>query len=173
MPTPSNRLPAALMSGLALAGFAMVPAAAAQVQADATFKDWAVYTAETGGETACYAATRATDKAPKSAEHGDVVFYVTYWKGGRRNVQSSLKVGYELRKDMVAEASVAGSSYRLFTVDNEAFARDEDEAGMVAALRRGSDLRVDAVSARDTKVAYQFSLSGSGNAIERAEAACR
>lgn len=137
------------------------------------YKDWVVYTNTVGGDTLCYAATEATDKAPKSARHGDVWFYVTNWKSGQARSQPSLKVGYELRADVPTQASVGRSKWPMFGVGEEAFAMDEDDPQIVRAIKRGRELRVEAVSARNTSVAYHFSLSGSSAAIDRAAAACR
>ncbi len=157
--------------GLALA--LMAPASFADPTAIGRYKDWSVFTETTGGETICYAATPATDKAPRSADHGDVWFYVTSWKSGRARNQPSLKVGYNLREDLAPKASVGRSSWTLFGVGREAFADDNDDPRIVSALRKGSELRVEAVSARNTQVAYHFSLSGSAAAIDKAAAMCR
>lgn len=139
----------------------------------ARYKDWAVFTDTVDGDTVCYAATEATDKAPRAAEHGDVFFYVTSWKSGKARSQPSLKVGYQLRPDLSPSARIGRSNWPLFSAGNEAFARDEDDPRFVRALERGSELRIEAVSSRDTQVAYHFSLAGSSNAIDRAAAACR
>jgi hypothetical protein len=139
----------------------------------ARFKDWVVFTDQVDGDRICYAATEATDKAPAAAEHGDVWFYVTNWKSGKARSQPSLKVGYELRPDLAPSARVGRSSWTLFSAGNEAFARDADDPKIVNGLKRGSELRVEAVSKRDTQVAYHFSLAGSSNAIDRAASACR
>lgn len=137
------------------------------------YDDWTVFTETANGETLCYAATEATDKAPKSADHGDVWFFVSNWKSGKARSQPSLQVGYELRADLPARASIGRSGWTLYGVGQEAFAQDQDDPRLVSALRRGSELRVEAVSARDTKVSYHFSLSGSANAIDKASAICR
>lgn len=147
--------------------------ALAAPEAIARFKDWAVFTNEVDGDRVCYAATEATDKAPAGADHGEVWFYVTNWRSGRAKGQPSLKVGYELRPDLSPSARVGRSSWTLFSAGNEAFARDQDDPRLVRALKRGSELRVEAVSKRDTQVAYHFSLAGSTAAIDRAAAICR
>ena len=90
----------------------------------------------------------------------------------RRN-QPSLKVGFDLREDMAAKASIGRSSWTLFSVGQEAFADDSDDRRIVDALKKGSELRVEAVSARNTQVAYHFSLKGSADAIDKAAAICR
>ena len=164
-----------LIKNMVLAGavLGLAGEAIAAPTAVARFKDWVVFTDQVDGDRICYAATEATDKAPASAEHGDVWFYVTNWKSGRARAQPSLKVGYELRGDLAPSAQVGRSSWALFPAGNEAFARDEDDPRIVRGLKRGSELRVEAVSKRDTQVAYHFSLAGSSSAIDRAAAACR
>ena len=146
--------------------------AAAAPQAVARYNDWRVYIQTVDGDTLCYAATEATDKAPKQATHGDVWFYVTNWKSGKARNQPSMRVGYELREDLPSRARVGRSAWSLFNVGGEAFADDGDEDNLVRAIERGSELRVEGVSARETSVAYHFSLKGSAKAIREARSAC-
>jgi len=137
------------------------------------FKNWVVYTDTIDGQTVCYAATEATDKAPKSSDHGDVFFYVTNWKSGAARGQPSLKVGFNLQEERPSRARIGRASWNMFSVAREAFAHDDDDPKIVSALKKGSELRVEAVSERGTAVTYHFSLSGSSAAIDRARSACR
>ncbi|MEP1144830.1 MAG: invasion associated locus B family protein [Henriciella sp.] len=137
------------------------------------YSDWVVFTEDVGGERLCYAATQATDKAPRSADHGDVWFYVSSWQSGKARNQPSLKVGFELRGDLPGKARIGRSDWTLFGVGREAFAQDNDDAALVRQLKRGNELRVEATSFRNTRVTYHFSLSGSSSAIDHAAAACR
>jgi len=146
---------------------------AAQPSLVARHQDWSVFTDRIEGEDICYAATRAEDKAPRSVEHGDVWFYVTSWRSGQARNQPSLRVGYGLRADLKSEARVGRQEWTLFNVGNEAFAEDGDDPSLVGAIKRGLELRVEAISERNTATAYHFSLRGSGNAIERAADLCR
>ena len=66
-----HRLAFALL-GAALG--AQLLAASANPTVVRQYSDWVVFTENVGGERLCYAATQATDKAPKSADHGDVWF---------------------------------------------------------------------------------------------------
>ncbi len=153
-------------------GFAAASASAAPT-AIGRYQDWTVFTESVNGETLCYAATEATDKAPKGSDHGDVWFFVSSWQSGKARSQPSLKVGYELRADLPARASIGRAGWTLYGVGREAFAQDQDDPKLVSSLRSGSELRVEAVSTRDTKVSYHFSLSGSAAAIDKASALCR
>ena len=136
-----------------------------------SYKDWTVLKDTVNGEPVCYAMTRAEDKAPKSVEHGDVVFFVSFFRASSLP-QASLRVSYDLREDLKASASVGGQSWKLYSVRNESFANNGDEQSIERAIRRGSELRVEATSTRNTRVAYHFSLSGSSAAIDKAKALC-
>lgn len=162
------RLGFAVLAAMALAGDAL-----ANPTAIARFKDWAVFSTDVEGDKICFAATQATDKAPSSATHGDVWFYVTSWSSGRARSQPSIKVGYDISSNVPPSARIGRSTWTLFASGNEAFAADEDDPNLVRALKRGSELRVEAVSERETQVAYHFSLAGSSAAIDRAAASCR
>ncbi|MEL6830664.1 MAG: invasion associated locus B family protein [Pseudomonadota bacterium] len=156
-----------------LLSVALVIPASASPTAVARYKDWSVFTEDIGGERACYAVTEATDKAPRSADHGSVWFYVSSWQSGKARNQPSLRVGYELRADLPGKAQIGRRSWTLFGVGSEAFSQDQDDPALVRALERGSELRVEATSDRNTRVTYHFSLSGSSDAIQKAEATCR
>ncbi len=136
------------------------------------YRDWTVFKDTIDGETLCFAATPATDKAPRAADHGDVWFYVSSWRSGRARNQPSLKVGFDLRADLPGKAQIGRQNWTLYGVGPEAFAQDDDDPRLVRALKRGRELRVEATSWRNTRVTYHFSLSGSSSAIDRAAAAC-
>jgi len=161
------------ISLLSAACFALVPLASASPTAIAKYKNWSVFTETISGEKMCFAATPATDLAPKSAEHGDVWFYVSNWRSGKARNQPSLKVGYDLRADLPGKANIGRSSWSLYGVGSEAFSSDSDDPRLVRALKKGRELRVEATSERNTRVTYHFSLSGSSSAIDRAASACR
>lgn len=158
---------------LVIASVLLGGAAAAEPTAIGRFKDWAVFTEERGGDLICYAATAATSKAPSSVRHGDVWYYVTSWKSGTARNQPSLKVTYDLKPDRAPKTSIGRSSWEMFAIGGEAFADDADDPRIVDALRRGATVTVTAQSARGTNVTYRFSLSGSADAIDKAEEVCR
>jgi hypothetical protein len=151
----------------------IAPGASADVRAVGRYKDWLVYTETVGRDTICYAATHPIDKAPKNVDHGDVNFFVATWKSGSAVNQPSLKVGYDLRQDLPTQAVIGRETFRLFASGAEAFAPDAREAALLAALRKGAELRVETAGARTARTAYHFSLRGSNEAIDKARSLCR
>lgn len=158
--------------GLGIAALPSVSVAVGEVEAIGRYRDWRVYTERVDGDLVCFAATPAEDMAPKSLDHGEVNFIVANWRSGAGRNQPSLEVGYDLRPDIAARAIVGRERYPMYVSGNEAFARDEHESDLVRALKRGSELRVEAAE-QGTRTAYYFSLLGSTDAIERAQALCR
>lgn len=159
--------------GLVILAAATAGAAAAEPKALGRFKDWAVFTEESGGDLICYAATEANSKAPSSVKHGEVWYYVTSWKSGQAKNQPSFRVTYDLKASKAPKTAIGRSSWQMFVAGREAFADDADDPRIVDALKKGSSLTVTAQSARGTNVTYRFSLSGSADAISKAEEACR
>lgn len=164
------KLSPALMTALALA---LIPAASAQSKAIGRFNDWRVYTEGEGRSMICFATVEASDKAPKSTDHGEVVFYVTAWKSGAASNQPSLRVGYTLRSDIAPAAVVGRERFPMYAAGPEAFVKDNRDAALVEAIKKGQELRVEAASVKDARTAYHFSLKGSREAIDKARALCR
>ena len=146
------RLSRKTLTVLTLVAALAVPMASASPSAIGRYKDWSVFTDTANGETICYAATQATDKAPRAAGFpiGDIEPHIAMI--GRARNQPSLKVGFDLREDLAPKASVGRSSWAMFGVGREAFADDSDDSRIVSALRKGSELRIEAVSQRNTQV---------------------
>lgn len=140
----------------------------------ATYQDWMVFSVEKGGDRVCYAVTEPKDVSPASANHGDVFFSVSSWRSGAATNQPSFMAGYELQDGSEPLVRVGADRWEMFASDNEGFVEsDRQEERLVDAMRRGSEMRVSATSARSTATNYTFSLFGISKALERVENACR
>lgn len=152
---------------------ALAPAAVAQSKAVGRYNDWRVYTEGEGRNMVCFATVEASDMAPKSVNHGEVVFYVTAWKSGAAVNQPSLRVGYAMRRDISPTAIIGRDRFPMYATGSEAFVKDDRDKQLVEALKHGSELRVEAASVKDARTAYHFSLKGSKDAIEKARTLCK
>lgn len=165
------KFPLAILAG-ALA-FSVALPATAQVKAIGRYKDWRVFTEKVGSDLVCFAAVEASDMAPKNVSHGEVNFIIATWKSGAARDQPSLQVGYNLRTEIPPEATVGRSRYRMYSAGKEAFFTDGDEKPFLAAVKKGTELRVEAASQADARTAYHFSLKGSTDAVAKAKALCK
>lgn len=149
-------------------------AALAEPQALATFKDWSVFVHETGSDRVCFAAAEASDKSPKSVNHGDIFFLVATWKSGAAANQPSFRVGYNLQEAPAPTIRIGNEKWDMYVSENESFIESAaSEQSLVAAMRRGADMKISAMSSRGTATNYVVSLSGISAALDRAQDACK
>lgn len=162
--------------GLAAAAAAAVvsTAALAEPQAVATFKDWSVFTHDTGADRICFAAAEASDKSPKSVNHGDIFFLVASWKSGAAFNQPSFRAGYNLQEAPPPTIRIGSDKWDMYVSENEAFIESASaEKSLIQAMRRGAEMQVSAMSSRGTATSYVISLSGVSAALDRAAQACQ
>ncbi|MEM9987997.1 MAG: invasion associated locus B family protein [Pseudomonadota bacterium] len=152
----------------------LTTAATAAPETVATDRDWIVYQTEVEGDTVCYAVTQPTDKDPNSVNHGDVFFMVANWKSGAAKGQPSFMAGYTLRDGLDPIIRIGSDKWDMFASGVEGFIEeDAEESRLITAMRRGSEMRLSAMSERGTATEYTFSLYGVSNALDRAARTCR
>ena len=160
------------LAALALAAVTAAPALA-EPTLSSTHGDWSVYTRGEGKAKQCFALTRPQTKAPASVNHGDIYFLVGNWASGAATEQPSLMTGYTLKPARAPKARVGRHVTTFYGADNEAFVADSaDERALVAKMRAGSTMTVEATSARGTDVSYSFSLKGVTAALRDAKRLC-
>lgn len=136
--------------------------------------DWTVYTRGDGAARTCYAVSKASTVSPASVRHGDIYFLVSNWANGDATEQPSLMTGFPLKPARSPKARVGSTSVTMYGAGNEAFiAETADERRLVAKMRSGANMTVEAVSSRGTEVSYNFSLKGVTAALRQAKGLCR
>ncbi len=148
-------------------------ATAQEPRAVATYKDWSVFVRDVDSDKICFAAAEASDKSPKSVNHGDVFFLVATWKSGAASEQPSLMTGYSIDQRPEPNIRIGSDKWDMYSSENEAFIESGDEEQrLLRAMRRGADMRVSAVSKRGTATSYIVSLRGVTAALERVRREC-
>lgn len=153
------------------------PAALAQDSAEPVFQgahnDWRVFTRGEGQARVCYVLSTPSEALPRNVDHGDVFFLVASWANGDAVEQPSVMTGYALRPDSPPQVRVGSDRFNMFVSGQEGFIEaPRDEGRLVTAMRRGSDMRVEAMSERGTATVYTFSLSGVTAALREADQLC-
>jgi invasion protein IalB len=86
----------------------------------------------------------------------------------------SVIIGYPFKESTEATAEVGAAKFAMYTQKDGAWIKNmTEEARMLDAMRKGSDLTVKGTSARGTSSTDQFSLKGLAQALERADQACK
>lgn len=163
-----------IAAGIAWAAALLGAAVAADPEPTATFKAWSVFVQDTGTDRVCFAAAEASDKSPKSVNHGDIFFLVATWKSGAATNQPSFRVGYNLEEAPAPTIRIGSEKWDMYVSENEAFIESAAaEQSLIASMRRGADMRISAMSSRGTATSYVVSLSGISAALDRVQQACR
>ena len=174
----------ALALGVGLAGLSPPAGVRAQEEAQAprlveTHRDWLVYHYGAGAGEICYILSEPKSKRPRGANRGDVFFTVTHRAGEVRN-EVSLRAGYRFSSRSRPFAEIAGRRFSFYTGVQEGEERahwawmhtSQDEAALVAAMKRGSEMIVKGTSSRGTLTTDRYSLLGFTKALEAIDGMC-
>ena len=139
--------------------------------------DWSVFVESDPTECWAVSAPKETvnsrDGQVVSVRRGEVLLFVFYRPGAGVNGQVTFTGGYPFASGSTAELDIGGTTYDLFTEGEWAWpATPEDDASIVAAMKRGSAATVSARSGRGTVTRDTFSLLGFTAGVEEAANRC-
>jgi hypothetical protein len=184
-PAMSARLTAALL----IAGFALCASTSADAQSRPAptrggqasgsqavggpkllgrFDDWAAATHEEGGQTVCYAFTRAAHSTPALPGRDKPVLTVTERPAGRDSV--ALSAGFAYASGAEVTVQVEQSALSFYTSGRSAFAREGGAA--VAAFGRGRQAFARSPGPHGGQVVDIFPLRGFSQAYQAINKAC-
>lgn len=170
----------AIRGVLAAACIATVALSGAAVAQSSNFVekkgDWSAHQASSPKE--CWAVTEptswnATNNGNRvEVNRGKIYLFVT-WRPGK-SAEVSFAGGYPFAPGSVAELSIGGATYKLFTEGENAWAASSgDDAKIIGALKAGATAKITARSARGNVTHDTFSLAGSSAAFGIAESRCK
>ncbi|HEX2555354.1 MAG TPA: hypothetical protein VHL98_16770 [Microvirga sp.] len=138
-----------------------------------TFGDWAVYAAQTGRSKICYALAQPAERLPKNLNRDPAYLFVSFRPAENVRNEIALVMGFATKEDAPAEAAIGPTAFALLPKGASAWLRNPAEEGQaIAAMRRGQSLAVKVQSARGNALTDRYSLTGFGQALERAQAEC-
>jgi hypothetical protein len=158
--------------------FGFAPAALAQESTNlvTTATDWSVFVEESPKE--CWGVTvpkqtvNTRDGQPVSVRRGDILLFVTYRPGKTGEV--SFIGGYPFAGGSTVSVNIDGSTFQLFTDGEWAWpGSPEDDAAMLAAMKKGTTATMSAKSGKGTQTVDTFSLRGFTAAMEEASKRCQ
>ena len=155
--------------------------AAAQESTDnrvAANTDWSVFQAESPTECFAVSAPKTstlTDSSgnPATGRRGEIRLFVFYRPEAGVSGQVAFTGGYPFAGDSTVDVTIGGTTFQFFTEGEYAWpATPEDDARVVAAMKRGSDAVVKGRSGRGNVTTDTFSLLGFTASVEDAERRC-
>ena len=175
---------AARGAAMALAAMVLVlpgGAASAQAQGDqptllGQYGDWGAYSATPGGKKVCFALAKPKTSLtnPPGRKRDPAYLFVSTRPAENVRHEVSVIIGYPFKEASDATAEIGSAKFAMYTQKDGAWIKNTaEEARMLDAMRKGSDLTIKGTSARGTTSTDQFSLKGLAEALARAEQACK
>ncbi len=140
------------------------------------YGDWGAYTASPGGKKVCFALAKPTSSAtnPPNRPRDPAWLFVSTRPAEKVKEEVSVIIGYPLKPNADASVEVGGATFAMYTQNDGAWVKNAaEEARLVEALRKGSDVTVKGESTRGTKTTDTFSLKGISQALDRTAQECR
>jgi invasion protein IalB len=155
---------------------AVTPAGESQPTLLGTYGDWGAYTATPGGKKVCFALAKPkTSKTePVGRKRDPAYIFISTRPAENVKNEVSLIIGYPFKASSDATAEIGSTKFAMYTQNDGAWIKNvAEEARMLDAMRKGSDLTVKGTSGRGTSSTDQFSLKGLSQALDRAEQECK
>ena len=140
------------------------------------FGDWAAYTATPEGKKVCFALAKPTSSQtnPPNRPRDPAYIFISTRPAEKVKDEVSVVIGYPFKDKSVATVEVGATKLSLYTDKDGAWISGAaDEARLVEAMRKGSDLVVKGTSGRGTQSTDSFSLKGIAQALDRVAQECR
>lgn len=148
------------LSAICLAFLTSTGAEAASAKSLGQFNAWSAAAYDKDNATRCFIMSSPTAEEPSSLRHGEVFFFVQTGDNGT-NTESSFQTGYGFATNSTVTVTIGDEEFRMLTEGNNAWLEKvEREPALLAAMRAGSDMVLEARSARGNATSYTFSLAG-------------
>nr|WP_041848994.1 invasion associated locus B family protein [Bartonella bacilliformis] len=134
------------------------------------FESWGAYSYKSAENTICYVLSMPLNALPTTVKHGDNFFLVTKRSSSPVSFEPQFMAGYVLKEGSEVIVTVGDKVFNFFTKDSSAWlASSGMEVQLVAAMRAGATMKVQAVSKRGTHTTYTYSLKGVTAALNAAK----
>jgi len=168
---------ARILTAAAVLGLGSTANAQTSTNRVATDTDWSVFVddnpTECWGVSAPKETVNTRDGSVVEVRRGDILLFVFYRPGAAVQGQVAFTGGYPFASGSTPTLEIGGTTFQLFAEGEWAWpATPEDDARIVAAMKRGSGAVMTARSGRGTVTKDTFSLLGFTAAVEEAERRC-
>jgi hypothetical protein len=140
------------------------------------YGDWGAYWAAPNGRKVCFsiAKPKSAQTNPAGRKRDQAYLFISSRPAENVRNEVSVIIGYPFKDKTDATAEIGADKFAMYTLNDGAWIKNvAEEARMVEAMRKGSDLTVKGVSGHGTESTDTYSLKGLSQAIDRAAQECK
>jgi len=134
---------------------------------------WDVYV-QAGKARLCYAFTKAQRRSPANLKDVDGFIFISTRPAQNVRNEVAVKMGVDLKPDAKPTVTIGSTKFSMVANGTDLFVENAaEERPFVAAMRKGSELVVRAVSRRGNDITDNYSLAGIGAALDALQKECK
>jgi invasion protein IalB len=134
---------------------------------------WTIYRTGEGRARTCFIAAKPAERLPRGLNRDPATLFIAMRTGDGARNEFSLITGFALKPGVDGVATIGSTSFAMVGKDQHAWLKNPaEEARFVQELRRGSALTIKATSLRGNETTDRYTLSGFGQALDRAQREC-
>jgi hypothetical protein len=140
------------------------------------YGEWGAYSANAAGSKVCFALAKPQDSRtnPPGKPRDPTYMFVASRPAENVRNEVSVAIGYAFKSGADATIEIGPAKFAMYTQSDGAWIKNAaEEARMVEAMRKGTDLTVTGVSARGTHSTDRYALKGLSQALDRAAQECK
>ncbi len=145
----------------------------AQIKLDGQFKNWTAQNTNINRQKVCYAVSSPVASDPKNLNRAESRMFVSFRPNDKIQNEISVTSGYNYKASSKVNVAIDKKEFKFETEDNFAWlTKYEEEVAMIELMRKSSQAKISATSAKGSKTIDTFSLSGFSDAYEAAKKKC-
>jgi hypothetical protein len=140
------------------------------------YGEWGAYAATPNGRKVCFALAKpnSAKTIPAGRPRDPAYMFISSRPSEKVKDEISVIVGYPLKAETDATAEIGTTKFAMYTQNDGAWIKNAaEEARLVDAMRKGSDLVIKGMSGRGTQSHDTYSLRGLDQALKRVADECR
>jgi len=140
------------------------------------YGDWGAYYASPGGKKICFAIAKpkSAQTNPAGRKRDPIWLFVSDRPAENVRNEVSVIIGYPFKSPSDATAEIGSAKFAMYTLNDGAWIKNvAEEARMIEAMRKGSDLTVKGMSGHGTESTDQYALKGLSQAMDKADQECK
>jgi hypothetical protein len=138
-----------------------------------TFGEWGAYATQ-GKSRTCYALAQPKTREPASVKRDAAYVFISTRPAENVKSEISVIMGFPMKDGGEATAEVGDASFSLIAKGSNAWVKNPAEEGrLIDAMKKGSKLIVKATSTKGKATTDTYSLSGIGQALDKARKDCQ
>lgn len=139
------------------------------------YDNWLAYSYDAADSKVCYVSSSPSESEPKNAKRDPAFFLVTHMPGRKPPVRGEVStiIGYPFKEGQTVKLTIDDTSFDMFSKGDTAWVDTGSDKKIVAAMKAGKSLKVEATSWRGTQTVDTYSLAGISAALAAIDKACK